>query len=103
MLTVLVVVAALLVFAFVVVPLVTMGWMMGGFAFTGMMGMGWWLWAVVALLIGLVVLALVAALRPPGAARREGSALRLLEERYARGEIGREEYERTRSDLRRSA
>jgi len=36
----------------------------------------------------------------PASGRREDEALRILRERYARGELTREEYERMRDDLR---
>ncbi len=76
-------------------------------------GMGWgWLWMLLFWLVPLlVVIALGAAAikylfsggtRPGAAAHNERSrALELLEERYARGDINREEYLQKRDDLKR--
>jgi putative membrane protein len=65
-------------------------------------GFGWLLWL---LLIGVVVWAVVAlaggAGRDRGSGRSSKSALEILEERYARGEIDREEFEEKKADLRR--
>ncbi|HHS97004.1 MAG TPA: hypothetical protein ENK08_03770 [Chloroflexi bacterium] len=72
-----------------------------------MMGFGFWgmllFWG---LFLALVVGGLVFLLRqatgtrsPTG--RGDGAALRILDERFARGEIGREEYERIRAVLER--
>lgn len=51
----------------------------------------------VALLVTVAVRVLLAGLDPPGAARRQvstgGSARRILEERYAAGEVTTEEYQ----------
>lgn len=66
---------------------------------------GGWLW----MLLWLVVLVLVAvaawkvigmAADGEGAGRGRESALQILERRYARGEIDREEFERRKRDLR---
>jgi putative membrane protein len=51
-------------------------------------------------ILGLVVWALLSAIRRPGSGSRRG-ALDLLDERYARGEIEREEYLEKRADLER--
>lgn len=51
------------------------------------------------LIIGVTVAALVWFTRRVSAAEGD-SALRILRERYARGEISQEEYERMRDDLR---
>ena len=66
-------------------------------------GFGWLLWLLV---IGLVIRAVVTLTGGGrGGAGSSGgsdrSALDILEERYARGEIDREEYEQKRADLRR--
>jgi len=52
-------------------------------------------WAAV---IGLVVWA-VARLAPTGSARTDGAARRILDERYARGELDEEEYRRRRDEV----
>jgi putative membrane protein len=68
------------------------GWTGGmGFAW-GLIGVAFWV-----LLILLVVLLVRAMRTPPGASG--GPAVRLLEERYARGEITREEFLERRSVL----
>ncbi len=60
-------------------------------------GFMWLFWIVI---LGLLVWFVVAATRQPGG-RGEGrkSAREILDERYARGEIDREEYEQKRADL----
>lgn len=69
-----------------------------------MTGWGWSMaifgWVFMALVLGLVVWLVTSAIRrsePSGGKRR--SALDLLDERYARGEIDREDYLRRRADL----
>ncbi len=72
-------------------------------------GWWWWWWVGVAVLIiiGLwLLLSWPRWRRPPGAGRGPGetplgldSARRILDERYARGEITREQYEQMRRDL----
>ncbi|WP_007027259.1 SHOCT domain-containing protein [Saccharomonospora iraqiensis] len=67
-------------------------------------GMGGWMWIwPVLILIGLAVLATTAVLwtrgRGPSGDDR-GTARRILDERFARGEIDEEEYRRRRDDLR---
>lgn len=70
-----------------------MGWAGGGFMGL-MMLLGTLFW------IALFVLILVAIMRLwPQPSRREDDALSLLRQRYARGEIDQEEYERKRRDL----
>ncbi|MET0973765.1 MAG: SHOCT domain-containing protein [Thermoleophilaceae bacterium] len=64
-------------------PLALIGWV-GGFAI-GLMGVAFWI-----LLIALIVI-LVRGMRTTARASG-GPAVRLLEERYARGEITREEF-----------
>ncbi|RZQ65925.1 SHOCT domain-containing protein [Amycolatopsis suaedae] len=55
------------------------------------------------LLWGGLITVLVVVFRRYGPARHsQGNALRLLDERYARGDIDQEEYERRRSTLARS-
>jgi putative membrane protein len=66
----------------------------GGFAiFGGLLGLAFWILLIVA------IVALVRGSRPAAGASG-GSALRLLEERYARGEITREEFFERRTVLR---
>ena len=70
---------------------------------------GWMAWMmIVSLLVGaslvaLLIVALVVAIRwlwrSPGAGAPEDRALAILRERYARGEIGREEFEARWRDL----
>ncbi len=73
--------------------------MMGGGRWGFGMGLWWLFW--IALLV-LVVVAIWRLLQRGGggAERRSGeSALEILEQRYARGEIDREEYEEKKRDL----
>ncbi len=71
--------------------------MMGGFGTMIFMPI---LWIVV---VGLIIWAVVAAVRRPGEsnspARPADSALEILKRRYARGEIDKEEYEEKKKDL----
>jgi len=62
----------------------------GGFG----MGVGWLFWLV---LIGIVVA--VVMMRSGGSDRRSQNVRELLEQRYARGEIGRDEYLQKKADL----
>ncbi len=72
-------------------------------------GWGWWspIWGIVMLVfwllvlagLGLVVLWFVRQIRPGEAAAGRSRALEILQERYARGEITREQYEQMRRDL----
>ena len=60
-------------------------------------GMMWIIWIFILLALAWIV---VAATRQAGGPRnREKSAMDILKERYARGEIDRDEYRRTRDDL----
>ena len=66
------------------------GWMFGG----GFLMLLWWL----------VPIALIVALvgyfaRRPGTGTGERTALDILKERYARGEIGKDEFEQKKRDL----
>ena len=73
---------------------------MGDFAWGGM-GMGLGMFLFWALLLAVIVILVVRAL-DTGAGRQRGndkSAREILDERYARGEIGREEYEEKKRDL----
>jgi putative membrane protein len=100
----------ILVLVLIVLPLLWGSVMMGGMG--GMMGWGWgpagnpW-WSILSLLFWLLVLAGLALLVAsafrqvqPGVDRTAASrALEILKERYARGEITREQYEQMRRDL----
>ena len=67
------------------------GWWMGG-----------WMWLFWLLLVVVVILLVRwAAGTPRDLTHGQRSAEEALKERYARGEIGREEFERTLADLRR--
>ncbi len=79
-----------------------MGWNNGW----GMMGGGWFMWLLLILLVVLVVWTFRALAsgasgptrnEPPPTERETPQAI--LQNRYARGEISREEYEQIRSDL----
>ena len=77
---------------------------MGGDGFGMGSGMGFggiFMWIFWIALIVLVVWATSSALGGRGDSRRQSgkSALEILEERYAKGEIEREEFERKRKDL----
>lgn len=78
----------------------------------GMMGGGGWGWAMAFMAIPGIILVLVLILALAGLAERPAypvpyavpappptSALEILEQRYARGELSRDEYLRTRADL----
>lgn len=84
------------------------GWgMMGpGMMGPGMMGGFGWMWLMPIfwiVVLGLIVWAVVTAVRRPGEAdsssRSTDSALEILKRRYARGEINKEEYEEKKKDL----
>ncbi|MCG6870255.1 MAG: SHOCT domain-containing protein [Gammaproteobacteria bacterium] len=67
----------------------------------GVMGLGggfmWLFWILLIVLAVWAVRAMTSNTNQAG--RRGGTALEILEERYARGEIDREEYEEKRRDL----
>lgn len=77
-----------------------MGWEQG---WGGMMGGGWFMWLSLLLLIGLTVW--VVSVWSTGTGRSESfgatreTPLEILQKRYARGEISRDEYEQMRRDL----
>jgi putative membrane protein len=63
---------------------------------------GWWIVMVVMMVLfwGAIIAVVVWGIRQfTGDRRRDGSALDIAKERYARGEINREEFERIRRDL----
>jgi len=71
-------------------------WMHG---FGGMF-LGWFFWLLVAGgIVALVVWALRNPARGPVASCCSGSALDLLNQRYARGELTREQYEQAKKDI----
>ncbi|MEK7207332.1 MAG: SHOCT domain-containing protein [Pseudomonadota bacterium] len=65
----------------------------------------WWGFGMIPMLLfwALIVLAIVALAKwlfgKPGEKPRDNSALDILKERYARGEINREEFEQKKRDL----
>lgn len=73
-------------------------WMMAGFG---------WMWLIPVLgivFLGLIVWAIVAAVRSSSESKgsdssKADSALEVLKKRYARGEINKEEYEEKKRDL----
>jgi len=105
------IIGGVIVVVLIILPLVfglISGWQYGGW---GMMGPGMMggfgtmffmpiLWIVV---VGLIVWAVVTAIRRPGesdsSTRSAESALEILKRRYARGEIDKEEYEAKKKDL----
>ncbi len=73
-------------------------WMMGGF------GIGWLAPVVWIVIVGLIIWIVIALARGAGKSSQTGlgkqpSALEILQQRYARGEIGKEEFEQKRKDL----
>ena len=66
----------------------------------GSMGMLGWLWPTL-IILGLIVLAVgvIALSRHRGAASSGSTARKLLDQRYARGEIDDAEYQRRRDQL----
>ncbi|HEY9204446.1 MAG TPA: SHOCT domain-containing protein [Candidatus Methanoperedens sp.] len=72
--------------------------MMDGFG-SGMMGYGGWiLWLLFWILL-IIGLALLIRYLWQGGKREEESALEILKKKYARGEIGKEEFEQKKKDL----
>ena len=73
-------------------------WMMGGFGF------GWFMPIIGIAILGLLVWAVITFTQGAGGTRNQDSlklksALEILKERYARGELGKEEFEEKRKDL----
>jgi putative membrane protein len=88
--------------------LVTAGELVADTEYWGhMSGWGWgWgmmigFWLLVLIVVGGVVWAIVSTNRPSASERPESRAEAILAERYARGEIDHEEFERRRDELRR--
>ena len=73
-------------------------WMMGGF------GIGWLMPIFWIFILGLIIWAVVSLVRGVGSSRSQDSAkeipaIEVLKDRYARGEISKEEFEEKRKDL----
>ncbi len=73
--------------------------MMDGYGYG--MGAGWWiLWLIFWILVIIGLVLLIKYLWEGGAAKRgQESALEILQKRYARGEISKEEFEEKKKDL----
>lgn len=69
--------------------------MSGGFGFMG--GFMWIFW--IAVVVGIVFLVKWAMPSRPNGERLELNSIEILKNRYARGEIEREEYEQKKNDL----
>ncbi len=106
------IIGGIIVAAFIILPLVfglVVGWQGEGWGMMGpwMMGGFGWMWLMPVLWIvflGLIIWAVVAAVRGSGESRssdssKAESALEVLKKRYARGEINKEEYEEKKKDL----
>ena len=82
-------------------------WWYGG-SWTGMMGSWWWglhmlvfsLFWIGIVALGLMATRRLATSRQGGARESTSAAIVILQERYARGEIGRDEYMEKQRDLR---
>jgi len=73
---------------------------MGGFEHFGMGGLGMGLGIILVLVLSvLLIVLLVHLFARNGEAKRERTALEIVEARYARGEIDREEVLKRRADL----
>ena len=76
------------------------GWggMMGGLGMGGLMGIGMIVfWGLV--IWGIVLLVRGAVSATGGSSHQEGSPMEILKQRYARGEINKEEFEQKKKDL----
>ena len=106
------IIGGIIVAVLIVLPLVLgaiLGWQYGGWGMRGpgMMGGFGWMWLMPVFWIvfpGLIILAIVASVRSSsesmGSDSSEAdSALELLKERYALGEIDKLEYEEKKKDL----
>jgi len=109
---VILIIAGIILGVLIILPLVlgaVSGWPYGrwGMMWPGMMAGSPWMWLMPVLLIvfvGLIVWAIVALVRGSNGSKgqessRTGSALEVLKQRYARGEISKEEYEEKKRDL----
>jgi putative membrane protein len=81
------------------------GWGMMGPAMMGGFGLGWFMPVLAIVFWGLVIWGIVTLIRfatssaGSTAAIRSTSAIEILKERYARGEISKEEFEERKKDL----
>lgn len=80
------------------------GWGMMGPGMMGAYGFMWLMPIFWIVILGLIIWAIVAVVGRSGESRGQGtpgtdSALEILKQRYARGEISKEEYEQKRKDL----
>lgn len=77
--------------------------MMGGYGMTGGFGFGWIFMILWGMLIIVGITVLVKWMSTPSAADGrsggEGKALNILKERYARGEIDEQEFQKKKHDL----
>jgi putative membrane protein len=77
-----------------------MMWWHGGFPGWGMMGFGFiWMILVWAVIIGLIVWG-VRHYRRQGSSNTGDSAMEIARQRYAKGEISKEQFEQLKKDLR---
>ncbi len=105
------IIGGIVVAVLIILPLTlgaTSGWHGGwGMMGPGMMGGFGWMWLMPVLwivLLGLIIWAIVALVRRASESRgldssKTSSALEVLKERYARGEIKKEEYDEKKRDL----
>lgn len=61
-------------------------------------GMGWW-WIIGILVVVLIVWLIVRSANSRDTSTKEKSSLDILKDRYARGEIDKEEFEKKKKDL----
>lgn len=107
-----IIIGGIIVGLVIIVPLIlgrVSGWGYGGWGMmrTGMMeGFGFmWLMPIFWIaILGLIIWAIVAVVGRSGESRGQGSpktdsALEILKQRYARGEISKEEYEQKKKDI----
>jgi len=71
--------------------------MMDGYGYG--MGSGVWIFGLIFWILILIGLVLLIKYLWEGGAKKEESALELLKKRYARGEMGKEEFEEKKKDL----
>ncbi len=106
------IIGSIIVVVLIVPPLVfgaISGWQYDGWGMMGpgMMGGFGWMWLMPVfwiVFLGLIIWAVVAAVRGSSESRssdssKADSALELLKKRYARGEIDKDEYEEKKKDL----